>query len=614
MQLWTSNHQLQNGKFTIQKVLGGGGFGVTYSTIEKNTNNIVAIKTLNPIHQSKVDFEQQQVKFVQEAFRLVQCSHPHIVKVHEVINENGLWGMVMEYIQGEDLAVYINQRGKLSEVEALRYINQVGTALEYIHQQGMLHRDVKPNNIMLRQSQQEAVLIDFGLAREFNLNQTGSMTNSKTEGYAPIEQYERRGKFGAYTDVYALAATLYALLTGEAPLPSRFRITGIPLPAPKQRNSDISYKVNDGILKGMALEPHDRTQTVREWLELVMCIQLNTPVIHNQSSKSQLKSSQVFPTPQPKPLIPQEISEIPQNNTPLQIQTRKFEFEYAKFEYVEKIVNPGFVGIGRKTEINLELKRYRGQAEGFIEDLGNGVTLEMVKTPGGNFIMGAPEDEKESRDTERPQHQVNIQSFFIGKYQLTQEQYQVIMGKNPSHFQGKNLPVEKVNWHDAAEFCTRLSKLVGKQYRLPSEAEWEYACRAGTTTPFHFGETITTDLANYDGNSTYGSAPKGVYRGETTDVGTFPSNPFGLYDMHGNVWEWCLDDWHDNYNGARTDGSAWFNDNNNFSQKTGKACLRGGSWYYIPDLCRSASRNYGSSRDSGYDYVGFRVVCAVGRT
>ncbi len=129
MQLWTPNQKLQNGKFTIQKFLGGGGYGVTYSAIEANTNNIVAIKTLNPIHQSQADFEHQQVKFVQEAFRLVQCSHPHIVKVHEVINESGLWGMVMEYIQGQDLALYINQQGKLSEKEALNYINQVGTAL-----------------------------------------------------------------------------------------------------------------------------------------------------------------------------------------------------------------------------------------------------------------------------------------------------------------------------------------------------------------------------------------------------------------------------------------------------------------------------------------------------
>ncbi|WP_414619395.1 SUMF1/EgtB/PvdO family nonheme iron enzyme [Calothrix sp. CCY 0018] len=567
MQLWTPKQQLQNGKFTIQKVLGGGGFGVTYSAIDRNTNNIVAIKTLNPIHQSKLDFEQQQVKFVQEAFRLVQCSHPHIVKVHEVINENGLWGMVMEYISGEDLAVYINQRGKLSEAQALGYINQVGTALEYIHQQGMLHRDVKPNNIVLRHSQQEAVLIDFGLAREFDLNKTGSMTNSKTEGYAPIEQYERRGKFGTYTDVYALAATLYALVTGETPLPANFRKTGIPLPSPQQRNPNISDRVNDAIIKGMGLEPHERTQTVREWLELVM--------------PTQVKFS---------------------------IPTQKFKFEYAKIDK------------------NLKITKYPGQAEAFIEDLGNGITLEMVSISGGSFMMGAPRNEEASRDNEHPQHKVNIQQFFMGKYQVTQEQYQVITGKNPSHFQGKKRPVERVTWYDAVEFCEELSKLTGKQYRLPSEAEWEYACRAGTTTPFHFGETITTDLANFRGTDVdylwklyrgnYGNGFKGAFREQTTDVGTFPfpANSFGLYDMHGNVWEWCLDDWHDNYQGAPTDGSAWFDDNDNISQKTGFVCLRGGSWNDDPEFCRSASRDYSFTRGNVSLNVGFRVVCGVGRT
>ncbi len=592
MQLWTTKQQLQNGKFTIQKVLGGGGFGITYSAVEKNTNNIVAIKTLNPIHQSKVDFEQQQVKFVQEAFRLVQCSHPHIVKVHEVINENGLWGMVMEYIQGEDLSEYINQRGKLSEVEALKYINQVGTALEYIHQQGMLHRDVKPNNIVLRQNQQEAVLIDFGLAREFNLNQTGSMTNVMTEGYAPIEQYERRGKFGAYTDVYALAATLYTLLTGEAPLPSRFRITGIPLPSPQQRNSDISDRVNDAIIKGMELEPHERTQTVREWLELLIPSQVKFSTPQNQSSKNPpLKPSQIFITPKQQP------SQASQKNIPGKIQTPKFKFEYAKIDK------------------NLKITKYPGEAECFTEDLGNGVTLEMAKIPAGSFIMGAPANEETSRDRERPQHKVNIKPFFMGKLQVTQEQYQAITGKNPSHFKGENRPVETVSWYNAVEFCEQLSKLTGKKYRLPSEAEWEYACRAGTTTPFHFGETITTDLANYNGNYTYGSAPKGVNRKETTNVVSLPANPFGLYDMHGNVWEWCLDDYHHNYQGATTDGSAWFDGNKNLSQKIGIAVLRGGSWDSFPKYCRSTSRDpFRAKRDLNIHLIGFRVVCAVGRT
>jgi formylglycine-generating enzyme required for sulfatase activity len=134
----------------------------------------------------------------------------------------------------------------------------------------------------------------------------------------------------------------------------------------------------------------------------------------------------------------------------------------------------------------------------------------------------------------------------MGKYEVTQAQYQAIMGNNPSNFKGEKRPVEQVSWNDAVKFCEELSKKTGRAYRLPSEAEWEYAARAGTDTPFHFGETITTDLANYNGNFTYASAPKGEYRKETTDVGIFPPNSFGLYDMCGNVWEWCLDKYHNN--------------------------------------------------------------------
>ncbi|MGI2908082.1 protein kinase domain-containing protein [Tolypothrix sp. VBCCA 56010] len=274
MQLWTPNQPLKNGRFIIQKVLGGGGFGVTYSALEQKTNKLFAIKTLNPIHQSQGDFAEKQEQFVNEALRLRGCQHAHIVKVHEVIQEAGLWGMVMEYIDGEDLGVYVDKHGQLSETEALRYINQVGEALEYVHQQSFLHRDVKPNNIILRDGKKEAVLIDFGLAREFTIGKTLSMTNSKTEGYAPIEQYERQGRFTDATDVYALAATLYSLLTAEVPFPANFRKFA-QLPSPQQHNSQISDRVNDAIIKGMALSVQDRPQTVREFRELLGVVEDN---------------------------------------------------------------------------------------------------------------------------------------------------------------------------------------------------------------------------------------------------------------------------------------------------------------------------------------------------
>ncbi|RUS99362.1 hypothetical protein DSM106972_078040 [Dulcicalothrix desertica PCC 7102] len=187
-------------------------------------------------------------------------------------------------------------------------------------------------------------------------------------------------------------------------------------------------------------------------------------------------------------------------------------------------------------------------------------------------MMGSPENEDEGSETERPQHQVTVPSFFIGKFAITQEQYQVITGESPSKFSGIKRPVERVSWHDASNFCAKISQKTGKNYRLPSEAEWEYACRAGTVTPFHFGETITTELVNYDSNYTYGSAPKGEYFQQTTRVGSYPANQFGLYDMHGNVWEWCQDYWHENYKGVPSDGNVCLNNDNPYRLP------RGGAW------------------------------------
>ncbi|MFN6339407.1 MAG: formylglycine-generating enzyme family protein, partial [Cyanobacteriota bacterium] len=175
------------------------------------------------------------------------------------------------------------------------------------------------------------------------------------------------------------------------------------------------------------------------------------------------------------------------------------------------------------------------------------------------------------------------------------------LNPQPSGFNGANRPVERVSWQEAMEFCRRLSQRTQREITLPSEAQWEYACRAGTTTPFAFGETLTSELANYDGSYTYGTGPKGLYRKGTTDVGNFPANAWGVHDMHGNVWEWCLDPWHDNYEGAPTDGTAWAD-----GGSSGAKPLRGGSWFNGPGLCRSAFRVRWPLDNSG-NYVGFRL-------
>ena len=262
-----------------------------------------------------------------------------------------------------------------------------------------------------------------------------------------------------------------------------------------------------------------------------------------------------------------------------------------------------------------------------IEDLGNGIKLQMVYIPGGTFTMGSPESEKGRYYQEGPQHDVTVPPFFMGKYPVTRGQWKKLASRTdlkvkldlklePSYFKEPyqdidrwHRPVERVSWYEAVEFCERLSKLTQRNYRLPSEAEWEYACRAGTTTPFYFGNTITPELVNYNGRYVFGNVQKGEYREETTPVGQFYPNAFGLYDMHGNVWEWCLDTWHNSYDGAPTDGSAW----ETGGHSTRRVC-RGGSWVFYPRWCRSALRNFYYSDDSGLLNIGFRLVSFPPRT
>ncbi|TRU09008.1 MAG: serine/threonine-protein kinase pkn1 [Microcystis sp. Msp_OC_L_20101000_S702] len=280
-------------------------------------------------------------------------------------------------------------------------------------------------------------------------------------------------------------------------------------------------------------------------------------------------------------------------------------------------------------------KREPLEAYYYQEPLGEGIEpLTMVAIPGGTFLMGSLV-EKDDSESEKPQHPVSVSAFYLSQTPITRAQWRFVAhlpreGKDldpePAEFkESDNNPVESVSWYDAIEFCARLSRHTGKNYRLPSEAEWEYACRAGTTTPFHFGETITAELANYDSSTVYQQEKAKKSPEKTTPVRSYPPNAFGLYDMHGNVWEWCLDPWHSDYQGAPpTDGSVWdeknidnryqnlLNSINELLTDNRASVLRGGSWFNNLDGCRSAFRSVSDRR--GLYYNGFRVVCGAGRT
>jgi formylglycine-generating enzyme required for sulfatase activity len=310
-----------------------------------------------------------------------------------------------------------------------------------------------------------------------------------------------------------------------------------------------------------------------------------------------------------------------------QLQRVLYEFEIATIEV--KVLPPParrFWQRNQETEPKTEIVIHRKQKQGeqYLDRLSDNINLELIKIPKGSFLMGSPEDELESYSDERPQHEVNVPEFYMGKYPVTQaqwrfvanlEQVNQVLDEDPSKFKGDLRPVEKVSWLDAVEFCARLSRYTGREYRLPSEAEWEYACRAGTTTPFHFGETIDAQVANYQAKDEeykgktypgkYGRGEFGEYRKQTIPVDQLNvTNEFGLCDMHGNVWEWCMDHWHEDYkNSPPIDGSAWLDEN---AAEGAQRLLRGGSWFNSPRYCRSACRiRY--EPDNRLNNIGFRV-------
>nr|WP_281256990.1 bifunctional serine/threonine-protein kinase/formylglycine-generating enzyme family protein [Calothrix elsteri] len=529
------------------------------------------VQCVSPKNLNQVELDWVKKSFEQEAATLYNLGklHPQIPNLSEYFQEGKEFYIVQDFIDGVDLSKIIIPGKKIPEVTVTQLLTEILEVLKFVHQQNIIHRDIKPQNIMRRNIDGKIVLIDFGAVKQImfkNSGQTSLTVGIGTPGFMQVEQIMGKPKLAS--DIYAVGMLGIQALTGIPPQ----LLDDDDGEVVWQDKVSISSLLAEVLTKMVNSRASQRYQDAREALEAMQI--LSNP------------RNQTVNQPVNQPITPTIIS----TSLPLQI----FQFQT--------------VTVDKRGDV---IKREQKEAKHLIENLRNGVTLEMVEIPGGTFTMGSPEAEAEKVCWESPQHQVTVPSFFMGKYQVTQAQYQAVMRNNPSNVKGEKRPVEQVSWSDAVKFCQKISRKIRKTYRLPSEAEWEYACRAGTTTPFYFGETITTDLANYRGtdwdiNGTvypgnYGQGPKGKYREETTPVGNFPPNAFGLYDMHGNVREWCQDSWHENYNDAPSDGSAWI-DNNNDSK-----LVRSGSWFNFPENCRSAVR-YFNSRGSRYDNYGFRLV------
>nr|WP_232731716.1 bifunctional serine/threonine-protein kinase/formylglycine-generating enzyme family protein [Oscillatoria sp. PCC 10802] len=629
------------GRYKIVKYLGGGAFGQTFlaSDTQLPDNPECVVKQLKPQYNDPSILQIASRLFKTEAQTLQKLGeHDQIPRLLAHFEENQEFYLVQQFIDGDSLCAEIKPGCKWTEKQTVAFLLDVLTALSYAHQQGVIHRDIKPANLIRRRKDKKIVLIDFGAVKQVSTgvvnaqqSQTSLTVGIGTPGYMPSEQTQGKPQFSS--DVYALGITAIQALTGISPerLPED-PVTGEVI----WRNwAKVSPKLANILDKMVRYDYRQRYSPASQALQAVSSLtKPNSPLTRRQVVKlagfagggfvASVFARQLFTSPPSSPIVenspsppnplPQAEQRVDTSPTP-ETPPPPPRSRGSEGKTLQTFAFDAITVDARGREIN----RTRRQAEYFTHDLGDGVILEMVSIPGGTFMMGSPQTESGRYSDEGPQRLVTVQPFFMGKYAITQAQWKVVaalpkvnrdLNPDPSRFKGANRPVENVSWDDAVEFCARLSQKTGRDYRLPSEAEWEYACRAGTTTPFHFGETITTDLANYDGNSTYASAPKGVYRQQTTDVGSFPPNAFGLYDMHGNVWEWCADLYHGNYAGAPVDGSVWSSGGNEDRQSR---MLRGGSWRSYPGVCRAAYR-HGCGPEFRVGDLGFRAVVSAVRT
>ena len=659
-------------RYRIIQLLGHGGMGAVYQAIDENLNRLVAVK------QAFGSSEELRRAFRREAELLANLQHRALPKSIEHFSENKNDYFVMEYVPGNDLGELLKLRGNpFPESEVLRWADEVLAVLAYLHGKGLVHRDIKPSNIKLTQ-EGELFLLDFGLAKgaagQMETLYTSKSLPGFTVAYASLEQFLGQGT-DPRSDLYSLGATLYHLLTGKPPVFASERYQAIadgksdPLPMIQQENSLVSPNAAGIIQSALAINRRQRPESAEQMRAAL------------QAAAGQSGPKIPPSTPPPKPPAP-PISTIPAPQPePHYWNTRMFTSDDAGRTPVDPppidptavdpsvIPNPPGPSIAKVllitvgvillltaasvVAVSLQTGRWpwsKGNGNGettgasnintnantspvlvtspspdkpTVQTLSAGsvvrnqIGMELVWIPSGSFMMGSDNGD----DDEKPVHQVVISNLYISKYEVTQAQWGQVMGSNPSAFQNcaSDCPVESVSWEDAQKFIQRLNQLSDSYaYRLPTEAEWEYACRAGTTGDYAGALDSVAWYANNSGNN-YFDADKllatdrdtaaFLYRQQISNnanrphpVGTKQANGFGLFDMAGNVAEWCEDTYHGSYVGAPTDGAAWLTGGDR-----GLRVVRGGAWYFSAQVSRSASRSGYKSGELD-SRVGFRVV------
>lgn len=632
------------GGYRVERLLGGGGMGQVYLAHDDVLGRPVAVKVMHADLAADRDARQ---RFLAEGRAEAGLHNDHVVPVLRAGEEGGRLFLVMPYLQGESLEERLKRPGPLPVAEALRVAREAALGLEAAHRAGQVHRDVKPANLWLETPGDKVLLLDFGLVHraDMALTRTGDVLG--TPAYMSPEQVDGLPVDGR-SDLFSLGCVLYRMLTGVRPFDGP-TVTAVyralaeckPVP-PCQRRGDVPREVSDFVMRLLARQPKDRPQSASEVVTALAALERRPPrparrrgwlvaagvvlIVTTASAAvgwraltgafvsapqvSALPTTAGSPTPEPAnkaqppsttgPVVPPTTTPI----TPTRPAALKAPFTQAEARAAQEAWS-----------------KYLGRAVEEEIDLGGGVKLVLVLIPPGTFTMGSPRGERDREDDEDT-HEVQVtRPFYLGKYSVTQGQYEAVTGKNPSSFFPEQeavtgagitdtgrFPVEQVSWDDADAFCRELQKRVKRgKVCLPCEAQREYACRAGTETPFHFGATLDGRDANCDGNYPYGTETRGPYLGRTARVGSYAANAFGLYDLHGNVWEWCAD-WYGPYRDvpAYREYGCPVQTNETSEYRV----LRGGSWYYHACASRAAIRRW-ATPGHHFNYVGFRVCVLV---
>jgi len=520
-------------RYRAHALLGQGAFGKTLLAQDEGKPSHPKCVIKQFIYNDPATRSKALELFDEEAKRLEDLGqHPQIPELMAHCQQDGHSYLVQQFIDGDNLNQELMQQGAFGEQQIRDVLQQLLPVLEFIHKKNVIHRDIKPENIMRRHSDNQLILVDFGAAKHATATTLAKTgTTIGSASYAAPEQARGRAVFAS--DLYGLGVTCLHLLTGVDP-----------------------FTLIDDSTLGFAWRDFLSGKRVSDELGKILDkMTQQRPIDRYSSATEALQALGIRSIPS---------SSTPASLSPTSVRTPPTTGETFQPSQSQKMSARSFTESLKKKGI-----------------FGGDVSLEMIAIPSGSYKMGGT-------------HQVSISAFAIGKYQITQALYEDVMGNNPSHFKGVDLPVERVSWNDAVAFCQKLSQQTGKEYRLPSEAEWEYACRAGSTTKYCFGDSDSQlkDYAWYDNSGS-----------KTHPVGKKKPNAWGLYDMHGNVWEWCADNWESDLSKIPKDGKVLLSGGNSSSHP-----LRGGSWYYNSLNCRSEFRCYSSAGYKSSD-LGFRVVC-----